>query len=114
MTGGAEHYSAQPHRRGRTRIAATVGWDYVHVAIDDATRLAYAEVLADEKARTAIAFLRRAIAFYARYGIRVERLITDNGAPKIDDPRNSLPNARASDISARGPTGRRPTARPSA
>jgi transposase InsO family protein len=59
----------------------TVGWECVHIAIDDATRLAYAEVLADEKATTAIAFLRRAIEFYARYGITVEALITDNGSP---------------------------------
>jgi hypothetical protein len=53
------------------------GWEFVHVAIDDCTRLAYAEVLADEKATTAIAFLRRAVAFYRRHGITVERLITD-------------------------------------
>jgi transposase InsO family protein len=57
-----------------------IGWDYVHVAIDDATRLAYAEVLADEKATTAIAFLRRAIAFFGRHGMTVEELITDNGS----------------------------------
>jgi transposase InsO family protein len=56
----------------------TVGWEYVHVAIDDATRLAYVEVLTDEKAITAIGFLRRAIAHYASYGVQVERLITDN------------------------------------
>jgi len=56
------------------------GWEYVHVAIDDCTRLAYAEVLADETAITAAGFLRRAIAFYASYGISVERLITDNGS----------------------------------
>jgi transposase len=51
----------------------TAGWECVHIAIDDATRLAYAEVLPDEKATTAIAFLRRAIAFYARHGITVEQ-----------------------------------------
>jgi transposase InsO family protein len=56
-----------------------VGWEYVHIAIDDCTRLAYAEVLADEKAPTVVAFLRRAIAFYARHGITVEQLLTDNG-----------------------------------
>jgi transposase InsO family protein len=56
------------------------GWDYVHIAIDDATRLAYAEVLTDEKAITVVGFLRRAIAFYERHGIQVERLITDNGS----------------------------------
>jgi transposase InsO family protein len=57
-----------------------VGWEYVHVAVDDCTRLAYAEVLEDEKATTVVAFLRRAIGFYRRHGIRVERLLTDNGA----------------------------------
>jgi transposase InsO family protein/transposase len=56
------------------------GWEYVHVAIDDATRLAYAEVLEDEKATSAIAFLGRALAFYARHGITVERVMTDNGS----------------------------------
>jgi transposase InsO family protein len=62
------------HRRN------TVGWEYVHIAIDDHSRLAYAEVLPDEKAPTAIGFLRRACAYYGRYGIRVERLLTDNGS----------------------------------
>jgi transposase InsO family protein len=57
-----------------------IGWEYVHIAIDDATRLAYAEVLADEKASTAIAFLARALAFYRRHGITVERVMTDNGS----------------------------------
>jgi len=57
----------------------TVGWDFVHIAIDDCTRLAYAEVLSDERAATASAFLRRALAFYARHGITVERVMTDNG-----------------------------------
>jgi transposase InsO family protein len=58
----------------------TVGWEYVHIAVDDYSRLAYAEVLPDEKAATAIGFLRRAVAFYRRYGINVERLLTDNGS----------------------------------
>jgi transposase InsO family protein len=57
----------------------TTGWEFVHVAIDDYSRLAYAEVLDDEKATTTVAFLRRATAFYARHGITVKRLITDNG-----------------------------------
>lgn len=61
----------------------TVGWECVHIAIDDCTRLAYAEVLPDEKAVTAVAFLKRATAFYARHGITVQRLITDNGSPYI-------------------------------
>jgi transposase InsO family protein len=60
-----------------------VGWDYVHIAIDDCTRLAYAEVLTDEKAITAIGFLKRARAFYASYGVTVEGVLTDNGSAYI-------------------------------
>jgi transposase InsO family protein len=63
------------------RVRKTTGWEFVHIAIDDCTRLAYAEVLPDEKATTAIGFLRRAVAFFERLGIRVERLLTDNGSP---------------------------------
>lgn len=66
------------HQAGFSR--KITGWEYVHIAIDDATRLAYAEVLTDEKASTAIGFLRRAIAFYARHGIHTQRLLTDNGS----------------------------------
>jgi transposase InsO family protein len=62
------------HRRGRK------GWEYVHIAIDDHSRLAYAEVLEDEKALTVVGFLQRAAAFYRRYGFRVERILTDNGS----------------------------------
>ena len=51
----------------------------MHIAIDDCTRLAYAEVLPDQQRRTVIGFLRRAVAFYARHGITVERVLTDNG-----------------------------------
>ena len=65
-------------RRGTRSRGA--GWEFVHVCVDDATRLAYVEVLSDEKAKTAIGFLRRAIAFYAAHGIKVERLMTDNGS----------------------------------
>jgi transposase InsO family protein len=57
-----------------------VGWEYVHVCVDDATRLAYVEVLADEKAVTAVGFLKRAITFYRRHGIHVERVMSDNGS----------------------------------
>ena len=55
------------------------GWECVHIAIDDCTRLAYAEVLADQSRRTVIGFLRRAVGFYARHGITVQRVMTDNG-----------------------------------
>jgi transposase InsO family protein len=80
VTGGAQHYTGSfTDAAGRRRGKA--GWDYVHIAVDDATRLAYAEVLPDETAVTAVGFLRRATAFYSRHGITVERLLTDNGSP---------------------------------
>ena len=65
-------------RRDR-RCQGKKGWEYVHVAVDDYSRLAYAEVLGDEKAVTVAGFLRRAVAFYRRHGIRIERVLTDNG-----------------------------------
>ena len=55
----------------------------MHIAIDDATRLAYAEVLGDEKAVTAVGFLRRALRFFKRHGITVQRVMTDNGSAYI-------------------------------
>ena len=101
------------------------GWERVHVCVDDATRLAYVEVLPDEKAATAIGFLRRALAFYRSHGITVERLMTDNGSAYVStahalacralgirhirpDPTAPRPTARRSGSSARccvsGPT----------
>lgn len=70
----ATYVDLDGHRRGRK------GWEYVHIAVDDFSRLAYAEVLADEKASTAVGFLRRAVAFYRRHGISVERVLSDNGS----------------------------------
>jgi len=64
-------------RQGQRKGA---GWDYVHVAIDDHTRIAYAEVLRDETGETSAAFLRRALAWYRALGIRVRRVLTDNGS----------------------------------
>ena len=58
----------------------TVGWEFVHIAIDDDTRPAYAEVLWTTEQSTVIAFLRRAVAFFARHGMPVEQLMTDNGS----------------------------------
>jgi transposase InsO family protein len=65
-------------RRGRKHDK---GWEFVHVAVDDATRLAHAEVLSDESPATAVAFLRRAMERFSSFGIRVERVMTDNGNP---------------------------------
>jgi transposase len=90
-----------------------IGWEYVHIAIDDATRLAYVEVLADEKAATAVGFLRRAIKHFADYGVTVERSSPTTARP-IAPPCTPSPAARsASATCAPGRTGRRPTARQS-
>jgi transposase InsO family protein len=74
---GSRASQAQTRRQGKLRDVH--GWEFVHVAVDDFSRLAYVEVLADETAATAAGFLRRAVAFYRRYGITVEQLLTDNG-----------------------------------
>jgi transposase InsO family protein len=79
VTGPKHHYNATL-TDGSGRRRNTVGWEYVHVAVDDYSRLAYAEVLLDEKASTAAAFLKRAVAYYQRHGIQVERVLTDNGS----------------------------------
>jgi transposase InsO family protein len=62
-------------RRSRVR---GIGWEYVHVAVDDASRVVYVEVLGDEDGSTVTAFLWRALAWFRRHGIRVRRLLTDN------------------------------------
>ena len=74
--------------RGRSLVQRTengkqrrgTGWEFVHVCVDDATRLAYVEVLPDEKGTTAAGFLRRAVSWFKGMGVTVERVISDNGA----------------------------------
>ena len=68
-------------RFGKNRSPRKLGWEYVHVAIDDHSRLAYAEVCENELATTTVAFTRRAIDFFAGAGIQVRRILTDNGSP---------------------------------
>ena len=78
VSGRPKHNPEKTDAFGRRR--RQVGWEYVHIAIDDCTRMAYAEVLADEKAITVVAFLRRAVTFYERHGMTVQQLLTDNGS----------------------------------
>jgi len=63
----------QSNRRG-------IGWEFVHVAIDDASRLAYTELLPNERKESAVAFTGRAIDWFASHGVSVERIMTDNGS----------------------------------
>ena len=70
-------------RTGQSR-ARGIGWEFLHIAIDDATRLAYAEILRDETGKSCADFLRRAAVFFARHGIkRIERVMSDNGSGYI-------------------------------
>ena len=71
------HRATGTRTTGRSRGA---GWDFVHVAVDDATRLSYVEVLADERKNTTTSFLLRALRWFRNQGIRVERVMTDNGS----------------------------------
>jgi transposase InsO family protein len=71
---------SQKKTRRNGKQTGVAGWEFVHVCVDDATRLAYVEVLRDEKATTAVGFLRRAVAFYASHGISVQRVMSDNGS----------------------------------
>jgi len=71
-------------RRGQSNRRATklggTGWEYVHVCIDDASRIAFSQILPDEKKQSAIAFLKAAVAYYQSLGVKVARVMTDNGA----------------------------------
>ena len=67
-------------RRVGDQVLGTAGWEFVHVCVDDATRLAFVEVLPDEKGATAAGFLRRAAAWFASMGIALEAVMSDNGA----------------------------------
>ncbi len=66
-------------RRGEVNRHRGIGWNRVHVAVDDHSRIAYVEELADESPATTAAFLERAVAFYAGHGIRIQRVLSDNG-----------------------------------
>lgn len=73
----AGHAGHRIHGDRTTRIRGA-GWEFVHVCVDDASRLVYAEVLPDELGTTTAAFLERALAWFRQHGIRAERVITDN------------------------------------
>ncbi len=80
---GAGH-AVTGHRKSQFRVGpkrlGTTGWEFVHVCVDDATRLAYAEVLPDERGASAAGFLRRAVSWFASFGVCVERIMSDNGS----------------------------------
>jgi transposase InsO family protein len=71
------HRVTGDRRKGASRGA---GWDFLHVCVDDASRLAYTEILPSERKEDTTAFLKRALAWLARHGVSVERVMTDNGS----------------------------------
>ena len=71
------HRVTKDRQAGRSRGA---GWEFVHVCIDDASRLAFSQILPDEKKESAVPFLKAAVAYYASLGVTVARVMTDNGA----------------------------------
>ncbi len=77
--GGGWRIHGRDRRAGSRRLRGQ-GYDFIHAAVDDRSRLAYAEILADERKETASAFMARAIGFFADRGITVERVLTDNGS----------------------------------
>jgi transposase InsO family protein len=80
MTGNRRVRARRTRVGNQGRFLGTAGWEFVHVCVDDATRLAYAEVLANEKGNTAAGFLRRAVKWFKSMGITVERVMSDNGS----------------------------------
>ena len=71
------HRVTKDRQAGRSRGA---GWEFVHVCIDDASRIAFSQILPDEKKESAVAFLRAAVAYLASLGVTVQRVMTDNGS----------------------------------
>ena len=91
-----------------------IGWEYVHVCIDDASRIAFSQILPDEKAGSAIRFLNAALAYYASLGVRVARVMTDNGPATRPLPSATGVAISASSTSAPNRTRPRPMERPNA
>lgn len=101
------------HRTGQSRMRG-IGWEFVHVCIDDASRIAFSQIKADERKRSARAFLKAAVDYCASLGVTVERVMTDK-APAIVPKSSPKPaSGSASGISSPDPARPRPTKRPSA
>ena len=107
------HRPSHP-RRSAAPARARVGWEYLHVAIDDATRLTYAEVLPADDAPACAAFLQRTLAWFRRRGVRIRRLLTDNAMAYRARVFAAVCRRWRCVIASRGPIARRPTAKPSA
>ena len=116
--GGGHRASAGPQPAGQQQdrygFEPPPGYAYLHNAVDDHSRLAYTEILADEKKETAAGFWERANAFFESCGITVKRVLTDNGSCYRSHAFTKTPWARTSSTNAPARTGLRPTARSNA
>ena len=101
----------RPHGQGPPE---PIGTAFLHTVIDDHSRVAYAEICADENAATAIGVLRRAVAWFAHHGVTVERVLSDNGSAYRSHAWRDTCAELAIKPNAPGPTDPRPTARSSA
>jgi transposase InsO family protein len=79
VTGNRRQRARRTRIGNQGRLLGTAGWEFVHVMVDDHSRLAYAEVLDAPTARCAVAFLRRAVAWFAQHGVKIRAVMTDNG-----------------------------------
>ncbi len=77
---GSVGHRASPDDIPAPSTVTTVGWEFVHVCIDDASRIAFVQILTDQRKESAVAFLQAAVAYYAKLSIRIERVMTDNGS----------------------------------
>src|SRR6202011_1758791 len=89
-----------------------IGWEALHVCIDDATRLGYSEILPDERKESAVGFLERALAWFAQHGVTVERLMTDNGSAYLSQDFRAAVAAAGLKHNAPSRTRRAPTGKP--
>ncbi len=77
---GRFHRAGHRATADRSRASRGAGWEFVHVAVDDHSRIAFSRILSDERALSAVAFLEAAVGYYRSLGVRIRRLLTDNGS----------------------------------
>ena len=80
IAGGGHRFTG---RAGNVNVRRGIGWEYLHIAVDDHSRVAYVELLSDERGVTAAGFLRRALGWFRARGVRIRRVLTDNGSGYI-------------------------------
>ncbi|MBN9097064.1 MAG: DDE-type integrase/transposase/recombinase [Pseudonocardia sp.] len=96
--GGRRLHGRCEEVRGRKVHGGPIGYDYLHVAVDDHSRLAYIEALPDERDLTCAGFLRRAVTWFREHGVRVLRILTDNAKARSGRRRGRARRNRAGSV----------------